>query len=130
MPKPTAMSATIAQKLKIKEGYRLLTLNAPAGFAKKLEGLPPGVEIAESGKTFHQLHWFVRDRTQVEKELSKVLPLVKGDTVCWIYYPKGTSGIQTDLTRDKGWEALLAHSDTLTWISLISFDDTWSAFGF
>ena len=37
--------------------------------------------------------------------------------------------MQTDLTRDKGWEDLLAHSDKLTWISLISFDDTWSVFG-
>lgn len=54
--------------------------------------------------------------------------LLKDDVVCWIYYPKGTSKIQTDLTRDKGWEALLKHNH-LQWISLISFNDTWSAFG-
>jgi hypothetical protein len=124
------MSATIAQKLKIKEGFRLLTLNAPANFKKQLGQLPAGVKIAGSGAGSDQLHWFVTDRAQMEQELAKVLSLVKGDTVCWIYYPKGTSGIQTDLTRDKGWDALLQHNDTLTWISLISFDDTWSAFGF
>jgi len=124
------MPASIAQKLKIKEGYRLLTLNAPAGFKKQLGELPAGVKIMDSGTGSNQLHWFVTGRAQMEKELPKVLPQVKGDTVCWIYYPKGTSGMQTDLTRDKGWDALLKHSDTLTWISLISFDDTWSAFGF
>jgi hypothetical protein len=48
--------------------------------------------------------------------------------VCWIYYPKGTSKIQTDLTRDKGWESLLKHNH-LQWISLISFNETWSSFG-
>jgi len=44
----------------------------------------------------------------MEKELKKVLRLVKDDVVCWIFYPKGSSKIQTDLTRDKGWEELLA----------------------
>ena len=56
--------------------------------------------------------------------------MVKDEVVCWIYYPKGTSKIQTDLTRDKGWDKLLKHGDHLTWISLISFDETWSTFGF
>jgi hypothetical protein len=64
----------------------------------------------------------------MDKELPKILKLVKNDVVLWIYYPKGTSKIQTDLTRDKGWESLLKH-DELTWINLISFDDTWSTFG-
>ena len=63
----------------------------------------------------------------MEKSLDKVLGLLKDDVLCWIYYPKGTSKIQTDLTRDKGWESLLAHKH-LQWLSLISFNDTWSAF--
>lgn len=130
MPKSTAMPASIAQKLKIKDGYTLLTLHAPANFKKQLDGLPAGVKIAVSGKEYDQVHWFVTNRAEMEKELPRVLSLVKGETVCWIYYPKGSSGMQTDLTRDKGWDALLRHNDTLTWISLISFDDTWSAFGF
>jgi Bacteriocin-protection, YdeI or OmpD-Associated len=54
--------------------------------------------------------------------------MLKADTICWIYYPKGSSGIQSDLTRDKGWESLLKQKD-LQWLSLISFDETWSAFG-
>jgi hypothetical protein len=58
------------------------------------------------------------------------MKLVKPDIMVWVYYPKGTSKIQTDLTRDKGWDCLLAESDKLTWISLISFDNTWSVFGF
>ena len=49
--------------------------------------------------------------------------------IVWVYYPKGTSGIQSDLTRDKGWDCLMKEGDKLAWISLISFDDTWSVFG-
>ena len=58
------------------------------------------------------------------------MKLVRENVIVWIYYPKGSSGIQTDLTRDKGWECLLAEDDKLTWINLISFDNTWSVFGF
>jgi hypothetical protein len=124
------MPNTISQKLKIKTGDELLTLNAPSNFRKGLEGLPTGVKITDSGKDYTQVHWFVFNRAQMEKEMSKVMRLVKPDVTVWVYYPKGTSKLQTDLTRDKGWDCLLAEGDKLTWISLISFDDTWSVFGF
>ena len=121
------MPNTTAQKLKIKEGSTILTFNAISDYKKSLGPLPAGTKITESGKTFSQVHWFVKDRVQMEKELKKVLPLIKDDIVCWIFYPKGSSKIQTDLTRDKGWDELLKHD--MQWISLISFDETWSAFG-
>jgi hypothetical protein len=63
----------------------------------------------------------------MEKELNKILKLIKENITLWIYYPKITSGLQTDLSRDKGWEKLLDHEE-MRWLSLISFDDTWSAF--
>jgi Bacteriocin-protection, YdeI or OmpD-Associated len=123
------MATNTAQKLKIKENSTLLTLNAPADFKRNLVGLPQGVKIVTGGKDYNQVHWFVLNKSQMERELNKVLKLVTGDVLCWIYYPKGTSGIQTDLTRDKGWDALLKQKN-LQWISLISFDDTWSTFAF
>jgi len=123
------MPATVADKLKIKSGNTLLPVNAPANFKTALEGLPAGVKISPDAKNYQQIHWFVKDRKQMEKELGKILKLLKEDVTCWIYYPKGTSGIQTDLTRDKGWDELLKH-DELQWISLISFDATWSTFAF
>ncbi len=124
------MPVTLAQKLRIKETYTLLTLNAPENFEKSLGKLPADVEIISNGKKINQIHWFVLNRTQLEKEVSKVMKLLKPDVTVWVYYPKGTSGIQTDLTRDKGWDCLFAEGDKLTWISLISFDETWSTFGF
>ena len=124
------MANTIAQKLKVQSGFTLLTINAPVDYKKGLQGLPSGVKIVTNGKDYNQVHWFVMNKTQMEKEMSKVMKLVKENITVWVYYPKGTSKIQTDLTRDKGWDSLLAHGDKLTWISLISFDDTWSVFGF
>jgi hypothetical protein len=123
------MPATLAQKLKIKEQFTLLTLHAPGYFKEHLQPLPAGVKIVEKAAIYQQVHWFVFNKGQLEKEVDKVLQLVKDDIVCWTYYPKGTSDIQTDLTRDRGWDGLLKHNE-LQWISLIAFDNTWSAFGF
>jgi hypothetical protein len=124
------MANSISEKLKIKQGYNLLTFHAPENFKKGLTGLPTGVKISDDTKIYNQVHWFVMNRSQMEKEMSKIMKLVKPEVTFWVYYPKGTSKIQTDLTRDKGWDCLLAEGDKLTWISLISFDDTWSVFGF
>ena len=121
------MSST-AQKLKIKENFILLTINAPADFKKDIGELPKGVKISADSKNYNQVHWFVMNKAQMDKELTKVLKLIKDEVTLWIYYPKGTSKLQADLTRDKGWDNLLKH-DELGWISLISFDDTWSTFG-
>jgi len=122
------MATSTTQKLKIKENFSLLTINAPGDFKKNIGELPKGVKISNDSKNFNQVHWFVMNKAQMDKELTKVLKLIKDDIILWIYYPKGTSKLQTDLTRDKGWDNLLKH-DELGWISLISFDDTWSTFG-
>ena len=62
------MANTISQKLRIKENFTLLTLNAPADFKKGLTNLPKGVKIVSSGKEYDQVHWFVTTRAQLEKE--------------------------------------------------------------
>jgi hypothetical protein len=124
------MATSISDKLRIKAKFTLLTLNAPSDFKKGLHGLPAGVRIITAGKDYDQVHWFVMNKIQMEKEMSKVMKLVNPEVIVWVYYPKGTSKIQTDLTRDKGWDCLLAEGDKLTWISLISFNETWSVFGF
>jgi hypothetical protein len=122
------MATSTAQKLKIKENFTLLTINAPSDFKKSIGELPRGVKISTDTKSYNQVHWFVMNRAQMDKELSRVLKLLKDEVTLWIYYPKGTSKLQTDLTRDKGWDGLLKY-DELGWISLISFNGTWSTFG-
>lgn len=122
------MPSNVAQKLKVKEGHTLLAIHPPANFQKDLGILPDGVVISEEAKAYQQIHWFVMDKAQMEKEVENVVSLLKDGVLCWIYFPKGSSKIQTDLTRDKGWDALLKHKE-LHWVSLISSNDTWSTFG-
>jgi hypothetical protein len=121
------MPTSTAQKLKIKEGYTLLTVGAPEEFKSALGDLPPGVTVSSNTKNYNQVHWFVQNMAQREKEEETVLALLKEGIMLWTYFPKGSSNIQTDLTRDRGWGDLATHSN-LQWLSLISFNETWSAF--
>jgi len=123
------MAKNTAEKLRIKEGMNLAILHAPENFTSTLSPLPGKVKISHNLKnSIDQIHWFVRNKAQVEKEIKEVMPSLKPGMLLWIYFPKGTSKVQTDLTRDKGWEELMK-INSLQWLSLISFDDTWSTFG-
>ena len=122
------MPLSAAQKFRIKEGMKILCVNAPSDAVSKIRSLSSGLQIGPKMKEYGQIHWFVHTREEMEKELTKVIQSLRIGVICWIFYPKGSSGRQTSLTRDKGWESLLKHKE-LQWISLLSFDEVWSAFG-
>lgn len=121
------MPSTTAQKLKIKEGFTLLTLHAPKEFKTGLGDLPSAVKISDKAKTYQQIHWFVKDRAQLEEEKAGVLNLLHDDTVCWIYFPKGSSKLRSDLSRDSLWETF-SGKNNVQFLNLVSFNETWSAF--
>jgi hypothetical protein len=68
------MALSLSKKLRVKESFTLLTLHAPADFKKGLGKLPVGVKITVSGKKYDQVHWFVLNKTQQEKNEAKGKP--------------------------------------------------------
>jgi hypothetical protein len=119
--------SALARKMKLKSGQRAALVNAPEGYLKALSPLPAGVEVAE--KLRGQFDWvqiFVKKKAELDKLIPKVVRALRPESLLWISFPKGTSKIQTDLTRDKGWDAL--QKADLKWVTLISVDETWSAF--
>jgi hypothetical protein len=118
---------TMIQKLKLKPGMRAAVIHAPEGYIASLGELPEGVTISEklNGK-FGWLMVFVKNKAELDKLAHKAIAALKPEGVLWWAYPKGTSKIQTDLTRDKGWDILIGAD--LKWLVLISLNDTWSAF--
>ena len=117
----------LAKKLKLKPGARAAVVGAPDGYLERL-GLPAD---SAAGTTLEgPLDWiqvFVADSAELAAVVPGITKAVAPDGLVWISYPKGSSKRQTDLTRDRGW-APLEGSD-LMWLSLVSVDDTWSAFG-
>ncbi len=119
--------SALARKMKLKPGQRAALVNVPEGYLKELSPLPAGVQVAE--KLQGEFDWaqvFVKNKAELDQLVPKVVRALKPDSLLWISYPKGTSKIQTDLTRDKGWDSL--QKVNLKWVTLISVDETWSAF--
>jgi hypothetical protein len=113
--------------MKLKSGQHAAIINAPDGHVEALQPLPENVEVAEDlVGTFDWVQLFVKTQAELEQVLPRVRAALKPAGMLWITFPKGTSKIQTDLTRDKGWDAL--QQLDLKWINLISVDETWSAF--
>ena len=118
---------SLAEKMKLKPGQRAVIVNAPEGFVETLGPLPEGVQLAE--KLAGQFDWiqiFVKNKAELDKLAPRVVKALKPVSILWVTFPKGTSKIQTDLTRDKGWDSL--SESGLKWITLVSVNDTWSAF--
>ena len=119
--------SALARKLKLKPGLRAAVINAPDGYLNELRPLPTGVEMGQALRG--KLGWaqvFVKNRAELARQIPRIVRALGPDSLVWISFPKATSKIQTDLTRDAGWEAV--QSADLKWISLVSVNDTWSAF--
>jgi hypothetical protein len=117
--------SALAKKLKLKSGQHAALINPPEGYLAELSPLPPEVEM--SGRLEGQFDWiqiFVQTKAELDELAPQVIEALKPDSLLWLSFPKGSSKIQTDLTRDKGWEAVQG----LKWTNLISVNETWSAF--
>jgi hypothetical protein len=123
----TAAISPLSRKLKLKPGLRAAVLGAPPGYLDRLDP-PPHVTIGDT--LTGPLDWvqvFVADSAGLAAIVGPLTAALAPTGHVWICYPKGSSRLQTDLTRDKGWEPL--EGSDLMWLSLVSVDETWSAFG-
>jgi hypothetical protein len=107
----------LLRKLLVKPGTGVTLLNPP-------EELKDTLSIGEAKSSIAIL--FVRSID----EINKVLPILVKDSDdyqhLWIAFPKKTSKIKSDLSRDVGWDIIkqLGYGTAM----LISINDDWSAF--
>jgi hypothetical protein len=120
---------TIAQKLLIKEGKKVLLVNAPQGYKTKLGPLPGGTKIVgKAAEPVDVIQLFVANRKELEAELPKLKPLVGPHSLLWVTYLKGTSKTRTDINRDT--LHAYARGLGLEGVALVAIDDDWSAMRF
>ena len=116
----------LAKKLKLKPGLSAAVLGGPTDYLERL-GSPEGLQAVTTLEG--PLDWiqvFVRNSAELAEIVGPLIAALSPTGLAWVSYPKGSSKMQTDLTRDKGWEPI---EGQLMWLSLVSVDETWSAFG-
>jgi len=118
--------SSLAHKLQVKPGMKMLVMNAPDDYLKLLDKLPAGTEVTtKEGSTFDFIQVFVYNKADIDRLAPKAIRAVKPGGMLWFSYPKKTGAIKTDIHRDVGWDAVT----NAGWegVRLISVDDTWSA---
>ncbi len=114
---------SLAHKLKLKPGILAAILNVPAGYLIELAPERVTIEYALTSK-YDWIQVFVKGKAELDTLFPALVAALKPDSLLWISFPKGGSGVQTDLSRDKGWEQVVG----LKWLNLVSVNQTWSAF--
>jgi hypothetical protein len=114
----------LARKIKLKPGSKAAVIHAPGNYLDELQH-DAGISSSLRGK-FDWIQVFVKNKAELDALAPRAAAALKPDAILWITFPKGSSKIQTDLTRDKGWDEV--QKLDLKWINLVSIDETWSAF--
>ena len=123
------MASPLSKKLRIDAGHRIRLINPPKGYVKQLGELPEGARIVHKGHgACDFVHVFVRSVAELEELAPEAIRAVKPDGILWMSYPKVSSGVQTDITRDAGWEVMSAYG--MRPVAQVAIDGTWSALRF
>ncbi len=114
----------LAQKLGVKAGSTVVLLDAPEGVEGLLIPLPEGVTLRRGNRGRREITiWFATSRRAVERRFGAVAKAV-GEGTLWIAWPKGSSGVETDLSEDAVREVALPAGMVDTKVCAI--DETWS----
>jgi hypothetical protein len=115
----------LPQKLGIKPGLTVVTINAPANYRRLLGQIPDSVTFSErlkSGSSF--VHLFTSRRSEMQKKMSILRNKLSDNGAVWVSWPKKSSGISTDVTEDVIREIALPLG--FVDIKVCAVDDIWS----
>lgn len=118
---------SLAEKLGIKENAHVIILNPPEAYQKSLGKLPAGVSLAKSGAA-EVIQYFTASKQQLEKYFAELKAHMFPRSSLWISWPKGSSGIATDLNENVIREIGLKNG--LVDVKVIAVDHIWSGLKF
>lgn len=119
----------LAKKLGIKPGMTVLLKNAPVDFTALLQNSAEKIQLAKSSeKKVDCVIAFVRSKADVQAVSPATLSAVAEDGLLWFAYPKKSSALKSDLSRDSGWEPVFAAG--FDSVAQIAIDETWTGFRF
>jgi hypothetical protein len=118
---------SLANKLGVKPGIRLWTLNAPDNYPELIGPLPTGASIAPDPGVADILHLFVTSRADLAARVD-LTQVARPGAALWISWPKKSSPMFVDLTEDGVRDAILPTG----WVDVkvCAVDQNWSGLKF
>ena len=106
---------SLAEKLQVKKDRRLALADSPLAIEA------PAASLGEAEVVVQ----FVKNRAEYDQKIPALLKQIRADAILWIAYPKLTSKLAGDLSRD------VIHRESpalgIDCVSQIAIDDDWSA---
>ena len=117
----------LAKKFQVKDGYVGRLVDVPEEAAALFADWPKNLATKKT-KDLDFILAFVASAADIHRQATRCVKMSKPDSLLWFAYPKRSSGVETDISRDHGWEPL----DALGYrpVRQIAVDATWSAVRF
>lgn len=123
----------LAQKLGIKAGEQIVSINPPKNYSKLIGPLPARVRIDVLGRGCSRgrrprpkrfVHFFTTKRSELRRELKSLRTQLDEAGAVWVSWPKKSSGVLTDVTED----VVRAEALPLGFVDVkvCAVDQTWS----
>jgi hypothetical protein len=115
----------LSQKLGIKPGLTVVTINTPIDYCRLLGTTPEGVTFSDRLKPESSfVHLFIKNHSELEKELSILRKKIPDTGTVWISWPKKSADVPTDVTEDviRAVALPLGFVD----VKVCAIDETWS----
>lgn len=87
----------LPKKLGVGEASRVVFVNPPERFERKLEPMPASAEVSETASLANVAILFVKSEAELIRDFRALAKLLPKKVAFWIAWPKQASGIKTDL---------------------------------
>jgi len=127
---PAGYSGTpLAKKLGIKQGFKVLTVNAPDYYYDLFEDLPEDiVNASEDEQGINFIHFFTKEKAELESRFSALKSLLDINGMIWVSWPKKASKVATDVNDSVVRNNGLQHG--LVDVKVCAVDKVWSGLKF
>src|ERR1700745_1441066 len=115
----------LPQKLGIKPGLTVVTINAPTNYRRLLGTIPERVTFSDRVKPDSSFaHVFIKKRSELENRLAVLRQKIANTGTVWVSWPKKSAGVPTDVTE----EVVRAVALPLGFVDVkvCAIDETWS----
>lgn len=91
----------LAKKLGIGEGSIALVVNAPRGYRKLLQPLPPAVRfVSRLDSAVDVVHLFTKKRAELERALVAYRKKLEPQAAVWVSWPKQSAKLPSEVTEN------------------------------
>ncbi|HKZ81879.1 MAG TPA: hypothetical protein VJ124_26665 [Pyrinomonadaceae bacterium] len=122
-------STPLLKKLGIKQGFKVILVNAPQRFPQELGTLPADVTVTTTFvKPVDFAIVFALSKKSLERDFPRLASKLLPTGILWVAWPKKSSGVSTDLSFASVQEIGLKAG--LVDVKICAIDEVWSGLKF